>query len=596
MNLFVLRHGQTDLNIQGRFQGRIDTDLNKTGIEQVEKSKEILKEIPFDLVFVSPLKRAIDTAKLVTNCSLRIENRIIERSFGKLEGKLSVPDYEERADFYGVESKEEIKNRVFDFLNELTDKYSDKKNILIVTHEAVAQYINLFFNKIKNVKDFRLPTGSFIKYKIIDEELLMKKLEDIEINRNLLDVKSQNLIEVDKEKCKIHIVYLMVWTKVCGGSKIILEYANKLSKRGHKITLISYDNKPNWFELDDRIEFIQVEENEKIENNIPACDLIIATSWKNIYSAIKSNIAPVSFFEQGGSHIFDIDGLSEIKFKTVKSRFDLLSFIHTVSSYTKDEIRKVYGKESEVICNAINENIFFPRTNFEKNNDITEITIIGSENFKFKNINESLEAIRILKKKFNINLNWISQDTPKQNPENAIVNPKQIEIGNILRKTDIFLCNSEYESFCLPALEAMSCGACVITTDNGGIRDFVINDYNALIIEKHNQKDLIQKIEYLINNPEQRIKLQENGVITSKEFSWEKSTMKMEKYYKDLFLPSINQNLIDKSMENWLDNLANIFEHAAGFKQYFGAHFHDDRVLTKKYTMLYHSVKNLSDY
>ena len=72
--------------------------------------------------------------------------------------------------------------------------------------------------------------------------------------------------------------------------------------------------------------------------------------------------------------------------------------------------------------------------------------------------------------------------------------------------------------------------------------------------------------------------------------------LKMEKYYRDLFLPSINQTLIDKGMENWLDNLANIFEHAAGFKQYFGAHFHDDRVLTKKYTMLYHSVKNLSDY
>ena len=45
----------------------------------------------------------------------------------------------------------------------------------------------------------------------------------------------------------------MTWTSVCGGSKIILEHANYLVDRGHKITIISHFPKPDWFNMDNRI-------------------------------------------------------------------------------------------------------------------------------------------------------------------------------------------------------------------------------------------------------------------------------------------------------------------------------------------------------
>lgn len=535
MNIYVLRHGQTDLNLQGKFQGQVDTDLNETGKMQVQKSKEDLEKINFDLVFVSPLKRAIDTAKIVTNQQLTVENRIIERSFGKLEGKPSVPDYEEKCDYYGVEPLQDVQKRVYNFLDEITEKYKDKENILIVTHEAIAQNINSYFNKTQDIKKFRLNTGSYTKYSIINKEKLMKKLEDIELQRGKINIKPQQNVKTNEIKEKIHIVYLMIWTKVCGGSKIILEYANRLAQKGHKITLISYDEKPTWFNLEENIEFIQVPENKEIENYIPNSDVIVPTSWKNIYQAINSNKAPVTFFEQGGSHIFEVENLPKIKYKTVKSRIELLNFIHTVSSYSKEKIKEYYGKDSEVITNAVDGAIFYPRKSLEKTDNNINITIIGSEGFKFKNIDETLQAIRSLQKKYdNIKLNWISQDKPTKNKEKAIVNPKQAEIGNILRKTDIYICNSEYESFCLPALEAMTCGAAVITTDNGGIRDFVKDKYNALIVEKHNIKDLEEKIEILINDKEKRTEMMKNGLETSKQFNWENSVNKMESYYKEI--------------------------------------------------------------
>ena len=72
--------------------------------------------------------------------------------------------------------------------------------------------------------------------------------------------------------------------------------------------------------------------------------------------------------------------------------------------------------------------------------------------------------------------------------------------------------------------------------------------------------------------------------------------LKMEPYYEDLFMDGLNQATVDKSMELWLNDMANLWEYHSNFKQYFGGHFHDDRVLTDKYTMLYHSVENLTDY
>lgn len=536
MKIYVLRHGQTELNVQGKFQGRIDTELTEIGKNQVEKSKKELEEIKFDYVFASPLKRAIDTAKIVTKHDIITDKRLIERSFGSLEGKDSIPDYEEKIDFYGVEKIKDVKSRVYNFLDEIKNKYSDKDNILIVTHEGVAQVINSYFNRIYDIKEFRLNTGSYTVYKIINKEKLMKKLENIELNRNIDNFEMLHLIKSNLKKEKLHIVYLMVWTKICGGSKIILEYANRLAKKGHKITIMSYDEEPTWLKLDRNIEFIQLEEDEQIEDNIPECDLVIPTSWKNIYQAVNFGKAPVTFFEQGGSHIFEVENLSKGKYNTVKSRMEIVPFIHTVSEFSKEKIKQNYNKDSEVICNAIDSKIFYPRkniNNIEKNK--IDITIIGSEGFKFKNINETLEVIRNLKRKYEIiNLNWISQDQPKVNKEKAIVNPKQIEIGNILRNTDIFICNSEYESFCLPALEAMTCGAAVITTDNGGIRDFVIDGFNALVVKKHNLQELTEKIELLINDIELKQNLMKNGIETSKKFTWEESVDKMEEYYKDI--------------------------------------------------------------
>ena len=359
-----------------------------------------------------------------------------------------------------------------------------------------------------------------------------EKLE-LEVGEN---IEPQKVVKLySEEKDVLEITYIMVWTKVCGGSKIILEYANRLAKRGHKINIVTYDEYPKWFSLSKNVNFIKVPNGEDIINYIPESDVVVSTSWKCIRKAVKSNKGPVAFFEQGGSHLFELDKLNDRKREIVQQRMRLPAFIYTVSQYSADKIKEIYGKDASIIYNALETSIFYSRKE-EKQKEETSITIVGSEEFKFKNIGEILEVIRLLKRNYKIKLNWITQNNPKINEEgkDAIVNPQQKVIGDVLRNTDIYICNSEYEAFGLPTLEAMTCGAAVITTDTGGMRDFVQNGINALVINHHDKDDMKEKIEMLINDKKLMHKIAENGMKTALKFNWDNSVINMEKYFRKI--------------------------------------------------------------
>ena len=65
MKIYVIRHGQTLWNAQGRLQGAADIPLNDNGTRLARITGQALKEVPFFCCFTSPLKRARDTASLI---------------------------------------------------------------------------------------------------------------------------------------------------------------------------------------------------------------------------------------------------------------------------------------------------------------------------------------------------------------------------------------------------------------------------------------------------------------------------------------------------------------------------------------------------
>ena len=158
--IIVVRHGQTDWNLEKRYQGRMDIELNGTGIKQATEISLKLSNIKFDKVFSSPLKRAYATAQLITQNIIITDNRLIERCNGILEGKLK-SEIKESIDFnspdtkLGIENIIDFKNRIFNFLDEITTKYKNQ-NILIVTHAGVSLYIREYFEGVPTNNDYSL--------------------------------------------------------------------------------------------------------------------------------------------------------------------------------------------------------------------------------------------------------------------------------------------------------------------------------------------------------------------------------------------------------------------------------------------------------
>ncbi len=376
---------------------------------------------------------------------------------------------------------------------------------------------------------------------LFEKEINIKEFRKKELARRTEHLKKsqkQKLSLVQNEKNrKLHITYVMTWTGICGGSKIILEHTNRLVERGHKLTIISHYPYPNWFSLNPNVEFVQVPSNEILCESIPkTTNLIVVTYWREIYEAIEQNIAPVVYFEQGDFHLFDSENVEPKLFDYIYKQIQLAPFIYTVSSYAQKKLREVYNVDSKIIPNAVNDKVFYPTPKLKKAK--IEISMIGSPNIEFKRITDIISALTMLKQKYdNLNVNLITPEAPNlelPSIDNLIINPEQRIIGDTLRETDIFVCASMYESFCLPVLEALTCGCSIVTTNNGGINDFCKNDYNCLIIKKQDVNDIIEKIELLINDSSLRKRLSENSIKSSKKFSWENITNDLENYYEEL--------------------------------------------------------------
>lgn len=86
---YFLRHGQTDWNRDGRYQGTSDTPLNETGLAQARAAAAALAKVTIDRVVASPLIRALKTAAIVAEAigaPIHIDSGLRERSFGSFDG------------------------------------------------------------------------------------------------------------------------------------------------------------------------------------------------------------------------------------------------------------------------------------------------------------------------------------------------------------------------------------------------------------------------------------------------------------------------------------------------------------------------------
>ncbi|WP_242225390.1 histidine phosphatase family protein [Bacillus cereus group sp. BfR-BA-01380] len=149
--IYVVRHGQTDLNKEGRLQGRAGLPLNEYGIEQAKRLRDKLENIKFDYVFCSPQERAIQTAEIATGIKVIIDERLDVFDLGEADGlkkgevKMAGAMLDSSV-YNGVEEPNRYLKRIFGFMDELESKYGKKElNILLSGHRCTTGCIAAYF-------------------------------------------------------------------------------------------------------------------------------------------------------------------------------------------------------------------------------------------------------------------------------------------------------------------------------------------------------------------------------------------------------------------------------------------------------------------
>lgn len=162
-DLYLCRHGRTELNAAGALRGHLDPPLDAVGLEQARNLGARLAGVGMARVISSPLMRAVETATsvaLAAGLDVEIDGRLIDRDYGRFAGSDEadvVAAYGSVAAAPGIESAEAVTDRAMDVIDGIaSDQRSDA--VALVTHDAV---IRIVLEALGLSSDPRPSTGSW---------------------------------------------------------------------------------------------------------------------------------------------------------------------------------------------------------------------------------------------------------------------------------------------------------------------------------------------------------------------------------------------------------------------------------------------------
>lgn len=196
MKLVIVRHGETESNVQHKVMGQLDSPLTAKGIQQAKAIADRLRRLKFTSIYSSDLGRAVQTANIIAEtCGKQIifDAELREWNMGIFEG-LTVSemhkkfpqerqDYEQIGDEYIIpkgESLTQCRARGFRILNAIAERHSDE-NVVVVTHGCVLMG---FFEMVLDLRTgntwrFKLDNANFCTFEYVKERWSLVVWNDV---------------------------------------------------------------------------------------------------------------------------------------------------------------------------------------------------------------------------------------------------------------------------------------------------------------------------------------------------------------------------------------------------------------------------------
>ena len=334
-----------------------------------------------------------------------------------------------------------------------------------------------------------------------------------------------------------------------GGFRVVYEYANHLSRRGHVVTVVhparlvvnptrldylknavryvlrKLDGryKPDaWLKVDPEVRLVCVPSLS--ERFVPDADVVVATAWQTAewvsqYSRSKGR---GFYFIQ---HLETWNGPEERVYATWKAPLQKI-----VPSKWLAEIARGLGETAVYIPNGLDIDTFQIITASEGRRP--DQLMMLYHNAEWKGCDDGLRALALVRERQpNIHVNLFGVPVrPKGLPDwiEYYQSPPPELLLQLYNQAAIFIAPSRTEGWGLPGCEALLCGAALVATDIDGHREFAFNGETALTSPAKSPNALAENILRLIEDPGLRIQLAKKGYEFVRQFTWERATTSFE--------------------------------------------------------------------
>ncbi len=285
-----------------------------------------------------------------------------------------------------------------------------------------------------------------------------------------------------------------------GGIRRMVEFANRLVARGHDVTFFLPDDADlacTWMPCTARIAPLS-------EGFGAPLDVIMFNNEPQWYLLERfTNARRRVFYALHYGACYGKEG----SWEAVRAPVDLQL---ANSNWTADQIYAETGHRPTVQLGGVNRDVFHPYPGPKK----YRLLCSGEQSRAWKGTDTILEAGRLLGIKVE---RYVGKDL------------EQPALGREYANARVFAVGSWFEGFCQPGIEALACGAPLVTTDNGGCREYAFDGETALVVPVRDARAMAGAIRRLLDDEALAGRLVRNGLeVVARDFDWERRTDELE--------------------------------------------------------------------
>ena len=310
-----------------------------------------------------------------------------------------------------------------------------------------------------------------------------------------------------------------------GGTRFIYQLANELVDKGHNVEIVLPEQAIVAWPL--RAQITRVK--ELTAHTIPSSDFILPNFYPTVFPAWESKKGQVVRLSLGYEPLWVNEPEKALASYLINAP------IISLSQWHRQLILQGTGRDSTIIPGGVDTTVFhpFPKRSLSTGRFTIAYILRSKEHgYTWKGTEDFWEACQLLSQTVpNFDIQVVAPEGANYQaplPYEIVKAETDVEMTLFYAQADIFVSTSYFESFSMPLLEAMACGTAIVTTDNGGNRDYTKNGENCLLVPPSDIKQLTLKLAQLLTQETLRNQLALTGLQFAQSWTWRHSADKLE--------------------------------------------------------------------